>query len=418
MTRFLILPILAGLVAAAIAAFAIYAATLYAMPASLLVFDGSEAILIVISAGVITLAVSSYVMMLRFGLALMRRTEGLAAFEADMRRRIARLEADQAQGVETRLAINGTDRGNGLAVKRTFTAPADDLQDFPPEMPGSSNSDVTNKVIQFDPGARGRTSHLAQAISAGTGLTQTPEEGTIEAWFQPVISLPGRKTRYFEAIAYQTDGETKPTNRSDSGYGNGHAIEPARAGTAEIDQRMLEQSLKLLRELSRTGKHAGVIWRLHETTLKDSRAFAGLERILDANGALADRLVARIDYRDYASLDVIQIGRLHRLCEMGFALAIADCLDTAAAREAMQSGLFSIVIVDVGRIIANGGDERPIHRLIASEQGRRKVEIIARGVSDEQQAVALIDHDVLLAQGDFFSEPRPMRRTDGSAGSG
>jgi EAL domain-containing protein (putative c-di-GMP-specific phosphodiesterase class I) len=84
----------------------------------------------------------------------------------------------------------------------------------------------------------------------------------------------------------------------------------------------------------------------------------------------------------------------------------------------MQSGLFSIVIVDVGRIIANGGDERPIHRLIASEQGRRKVEIIARGVSDEQQAVALIDHDVLLAQGDFFSEPRPMRRTDGSAGSG
>jgi len=408
MIRFLALPILAGLVAAILTAIAIRY-----MPAELQVASGPNATLIIVTAGAVTLAIASYATFVRFGLAFLQRTEGLAAFEADMRRRIARLESGMEQGVETRMAVNAIGHARGHAANET---PAESKAGSVGAPQAGEPGSESDKVIQFDPAARGHGAHLPQARLIGARLAQALDRNQIEAWFQPIVSLPGRKTRFFEAVAYLTEapeGKAKHAAQSDEGSDIGRAIEPAYSSAPEIDRRMLLQSMRLLRELDRTGKHAGVIWRLHQTTLADTHAFAGIERILDANGALGGRLIARIDHRDYASLDAAQTDRLHRLREMGFTLAIGNCPDTRSAREAVKSNLFAIVIIDIARIVVDDGEERPIHRVVARGQGHPEVEIIASGVSDEQQAMALIDQDILLAQGDFFSEPRPMRRNGG-----
>ena len=399
MIRFFVLPILAAILAGALTAGVYFMMDPDAMAALTQGDAGPQVTLVAVAAGAIALAVASYVAAVRLGVTLMKRAQGLTAFEADIRRRISRIEA----GLE---ALDASGLTSGERVKAGGEARSGSYkQGIATAAQHGTAEGGAEKVILFDPATRARSAHLPQARLIGDKLAHALERNRIEAWFQPVVSLPGRKTRFFEAIAYLTD----EAEDGSPGAQPARAIEPAYSSAPEIDRRMLLQSLKLLRELDRTGKHAGVIWRLHETALGDAHAFAGIERILDANSALAEKLVARIDHRDFASLDPAQTDRLHRLRELGFPLAIGNCPDTAKARQAVRTSLFSIVVIDVSRIVASEGDERPIHRVIAGEKGQPAVEIIASGVGDEQQAMALIDQDVLLAQGDFFSEPRPMR---------
>ncbi|MEC9343920.1 MAG: EAL domain-containing protein [Pseudomonadota bacterium] len=405
MFRFLVLPILA-----AIAAIVLAATAYYLMPAGLRLMQNPLTLFVIAGVGAIVLALASYIAALRLGLKLLQRTQGLSTFESDIRRRLAAIEADIADLAQAREA----------APPPAAPAAANPV---PGRTRPPRNEQGSDTVLPFEPGARARGAHPPQARLVGARLAQALEKNAIEAWFQPIVSLPGRKTRFFEAVAYlveEPDEDEEEEEEGEAGEGRpegGRAIEPAYAAAPEIDRRMLLQSLKLLRELDRGDKHAGVIWRLHEAALGDGHAFAGIERILDANAALGGRLIVRIEHRDWVSLDAAQTDRLHRLREMGFTLAIANCPDIAKVREAVRSSLFVMVILDVGRIIADAGSEQPIHRKIAGEDGRPEVEIVSSGVEDELQAMALIDRDVLLAQGAFFSGPRPMRRAAGSKGA-
>ena len=159
MIRFLALPILAGLVAAILTAIAIRY-----MPAELQVASGPDATLIIVTAGAVTLAIASYATFVRFGLAFLQRTEGLAAFEADMRRRIARLENSMEQGVETRMAVNAIGHARGHAANET---PAESRAGSVGAPQAGEPGSESDKVIQFDPAARGHVAHLPQARLIG-----------------------------------------------------------------------------------------------------------------------------------------------------------------------------------------------------------------------------------------------------------
>lgn len=332
------------------------------------------------------LALANHVAATRLGARLNARLAGLDDFDADLRRRIGRLEATLA-----RLALEERPRPAEPRTPAEGNSPA----------PGEATGDA--KVIPFDPEARQRPARAPAARPAGARLAEALDSDAIQAWFQPVVTLPGRKTRFLEAVPYLAA----------EGGAAGRRIEPGYANDPEIDRRMLVQSLTLLRELDRAERALGVIWPVHAPLLADRAAFGAVERILETNSVFARQLIARIDHRDHAGLDAGQRDRLHRLRELGFTLALGNSPLPPGDSAVVASGLFGILFVDAARLVAGSlaaGAGRPALVPTGAE-----VEIIACGVTAEEQAMTLIDLDVLLAQGEFFSPPRPRRRPGAAA---
>lgn len=382
MLRYLLLPAIAALLAAAIVAAPFFVAIPYLPQPRLL-----DAVLFGAAIFFFVLALANHVAATRLAGRLRARLAGLDEFDADLRRRVGKLETVLAQLAldQARQPAAGpaAERREAGAATTVAEADADDA-----------------KIIRFDPDARQRPVP-STARPAGARLADALEHDAIQAWFQPVVTLPGRKTRFLEAIAYLAprDGDEAAPGRR---------IEPGYATDPEIDRSLLLQSLTLLRELDRAEKALGIIWPIHGTLLADVAAFTAVDRILEANSAFAGQLVARIDHRDYCGLDAGQIARLHRVRELGFAVALGRCPVPATNVEAVRSGLFSILFMDAARLIAAWLElDRPKSQAVAPPAG---VEIIACDVASEEQAMALIDQDILLAQGDFFSQPRPLRR--------
>jgi len=374
MARPLVIPLIAALVAGAIG----YSLASFAIP-GLPRLSPYEAALAGGLAFFLLLALASHAVNARLAARIEARLGGLDAFDSDLRKRVTRLEA----------------RIGEIAEAAPKAAPAGEPQ-AKVEEPASEGA----TVIPFE--ARGRGA--PQARLSGERLDQALGDDAIEAWFQPVVTLPGRKTRFFEA---------SPHLRGQAG-GKARRLDPGYAGAAEIDRRMLTQSLTLLRELDRAEKALGVIWQVHLPLLDDATAFSAVERMLEANRAFAGQLICRIDHRDHGRLDQAQADRLHRIRALGFEMALGNCPAPTARDAALESGLFSILMIDAARLVASRLDGAAAKSHTARGLGRGAAEIVASNVTGEEQAVALIDLDVMLAQGDFFSPPRPPRRQDES----
>lgn len=383
--NYLAFPVIAALVAAVIVSLSL----LVPVPAfeQLRLFDA-----IVAGAAIffVVLALAHHHAANRMAGRIRERLSGLDSFDADLRRRVARLEETVA-----RIALDGRTAASAGPAPDATAAPTN-----------GNATEADDNIIRFNRDARQRPEPQPSARPAGARLAEALEGNAIQAWFQPIVTLPGRKTRFLEASPYLVSGK-------DAGRDVARRIEPGYGNSPEVDRRMLLQSLTLLRELDRAERALGVIWPIHLPLLDDFAAFHSVERILETNSAFAQHLVARVDHRDFAGLNNEQTGRLHRIRELGFSLALGNCPVPATDVEPARSGLFKVLFMDAEKLIANWLE------IDAPKAGRSaaeiEAEIVASGVATEEQAMALIDQDILLAQGEFFSLPRPLRRS-GQAG--
>ncbi len=232
-------------------------------------------------------------------------------------------------------------------------------------------------------------------------LTQTQMEESVaangvSAWFQPVVSLPGRRASYLSSIPYlETDTGTPaaPEQWQKAALKNGLG--------AQIDRQMALHCIRAARELRRSDKKCGIIWHMGLALLRDEATFAEVEGLLKANRALGKSFVCLIDCSDYRQMTHAEVERLYQLAESGFRLGIGTSTDLTALSNALGSGLFSLACIDAA-VLANSGTS-------AIQNGNETLELVAMGVVDESTAIALIDHDITLAQGLLFAPARPLR---------
>ncbi len=235
-------------------------------------------------------------------------------------------------------------------------------------------------------------------------LEEAVGANAVSAWYQPVVSLPERKPKYLAGYPYL---ETETGTPAPPEQWHKAAL---RAGLgAQIDRQMALHSIRAARELRRGDKKCGMIWHMGLPLLRDASAFAEVEGLLKANRALGNSFVCQIECSEYRQLTHTEVEKLYHLRECGFRLGIGTSSDLSALSSALGSGLFSLACVQASVLASTGAS--------AIQNGSENIELVATGVTDEETAIELIDHDISLAQGTLFAPVRPLRNPQNAQGA-
>lgn len=237
-------------------------------------------------------------------------------------------------------------------------------------------------------------------------IRRSLEENRVDLYLQPVVSLPQRKVRFYEALSrLRADDGTLilPSQYI-------RVAEPAGLMSV-VDNVLLFRCIQVLRSWAQRNKDIGVFCNLSRDTLQDDGFFAQFIEFMQQNRELANLLIFEISQETFADCKPAENENLLGLAELGFTFSMDKVttldIDFAAAR-ARNVRYFK---VPVGLLLGDpdkGGAR--VHPADLKELlARFGLNLIAERIEEERDVVDLLDYNVDYGQGFLFGEPKPIR---------
>jgi len=232
------------------------------------------------------------------------------------------------------------------------------------------------------------------------------EENRVDLYLQPIVSLPQRKLRHYEALSRLRAED-------------GSIIMPAQymkvAGPvglmSVIDNLLLFRCVQIVRRLAQKNRGVGIFCNISGETLADAEFFPQFLDYMHHNRDLAAQIVFEFDQS--CVLNAGQKGEesLIYLSNLGFALSMDHVTSLALDFDRLKSLGFRYLKVRAETLTSGMAHAQAA---VAAEDlkallQRYGVNLIAERVEDEKAVVQLLDYSVDFAQGYLFGEPRPVR---------
>jgi cyclic-di-GMP phosphodiesterase TipF (flagellum assembly factor) len=232
------------------------------------------------------------------------------------------------------------------------------------------------------------------------------EENRVDLYLQPIVSLPQRKLRFYEALSRL---------RAEDGT----VIMPAQymkvaapAGLMSVvDNLLLFRCVQIVRRL--TGKHReiGVFCNISGDTLTDVEFFPQFLEYMHHNRDLGSHIVFEFAQDAVAKAGARGEENLAYLSSLGFALSM-DHVETLNVDFARLQKLGFRHIKVRAQMLTNGMSGA--NAMVGAEDlkkllARHGLNLIAERVEDEKTVVQLLDFGVDFSQGYLFGEPRAVR---------
>ena len=231
------------------------------------------------------------------------------------------------------------------------------------------------------------------------------EAGRIDLYLQPVVTLPQRKVRYYEALS-----RLKAENGDLVAAGDFIAYAEAGALMPKLDQLSALRCVQVVRRLLLKNRDIGLFCNLAGATLTDS-GFPKFLEFMEANRAIAPALVFEFTQSAVRAMGPIEHESMAVLAERGFRFSMDNLTDLRVdARELNERG-FRFVKAPAPLLFNRVGiASTDIHPADFSDLlGRFGIDLIAERIESETTVVDLLDYDVRFGQGFLFSPPRPVR---------
>ncbi|MDE2111874.1 MAG: EAL domain-containing protein [Alphaproteobacteria bacterium] len=324
-----------------------------------------------------------------------------AAFEKALVETRAKMD-EVTKAVEARASAQGKKIVSELQVLESL------MREFAGKISNKAKQEAVEEVR-----IERRTRDTAQTYLEGLGepelletIRASLEENRVDLYLQPIVSLPQRKLRFYEALSRLRAED-------------GSVIMPAQyikvaapAGLMSVvDNLLLFRCVQIVRKL--TQKHAGigVFCNISGDTLRDAEFFPQFLEYMHHNRDLSGRIV--FEFAQSAVLKAGQEGEanLNYLSGLGFALSM-DHVETLALDFAKLKGTgFKHLKVRAETLTRGMG---PAQSAVAAEDFKKLLErhgmnLIAEHVEEEKTVVQLLDYAVDYAQGYLFGEPRAVR---------
>ena len=236
-------------------------------------------------------------------------------------------------------------------------------------------------------------------------LRRAIDGGGIDLYLQPVVTLPQRKVRYYEALSRlkADNGDLVPAE---------DFLDYAEAGLLmpSLDHLSVTRCVQVVRRLLLKSRDVGVFCNVSSATLTDA-GFAKFLEFMEANRAIAPALVFEFTQSAVRAMGPIEHESLAALAERGYRFSIDNLTDLRVdARELNERG-FRFVKAPAGLLFNRVGlVSTDIHPADFSDLlGRFGIDLIADHIENESTVVDLLDYDVRFGQGILFSPPRPVR---------
>jgi cyclic-di-GMP phosphodiesterase TipF (flagellum assembly factor) len=231
------------------------------------------------------------------------------------------------------------------------------------------------------------------------------EGGRIDLYLQPIVTLPQRKVRYYEAMTRLRTGDGTLILPSDF---LAHAEKADLV--AKIDNMQLFRSVQVLRRLMLKNREIGLFCNVSMATLNDADVFRQFYDFLEANRALSSSLTLEFTQSALRNMGPIEQESLAGLIALGFRFSMDHVTDLRIGpRDVSELGV-RFVKVPAQLLLNKGAASADIHAADLSDLlGRHGISLIAERIETEAVVVDLLDYDVRYGQGFLFSAPRPVR---------
>jgi cyclic-di-GMP phosphodiesterase TipF (flagellum assembly factor) len=241
------------------------------------------------------------------------------------------------------------------------------------------------------------------------------EENRIDIYLQPMVTLPQRKVRFYEAVTRLRDDKDQMLAADDF-----IAVAESAGLIGRIDHMVMLRCVQVLRRLMVRNKEVGVFCNVAAATLGNPTAFAPCLDFLEANRALAPAFVLEFKQATFRNLGPVETEHLAALAQRGYRFSIDHVTDLRIEpRELADHGVRYIKVPASLLLDVRQSSTSDIHPSDLSDLlGRFGIDLIAERIEGERAVVDLLDYDVRFGQGFLFAPPRPLRPEGASATGG
>jgi cyclic-di-GMP phosphodiesterase TipF (flagellum assembly factor) len=232
------------------------------------------------------------------------------------------------------------------------------------------------------------------------------DDNRIDIYLQPVVTLPQRKVRYYEALARLRSEEGAIIAAGDFiDHAEGAGMMP------KIDYHLLFRCVQVTRRLQLRSRDVGLFCNVNASTLSDPSFFRQFLDFMDANRVLAPALMFEFTQSAYRTFGPLEHESLAALAERGFRFSMDHVGDLRLDPKELADRSFRFVKASAKLLLdtatSSRGGLRPAD--LADLLARSGIDLIAERIERENTVVDLLDCDVRFGQGFLFSAPRPVR---------
>jgi cyclic-di-GMP phosphodiesterase, flagellum assembly factor TipF len=285
------------------------------------------------------------------------------------------------------------------------------------ELPSPENAGnaTTTPVAKASDSAPNGSAHSRSSQQILAAVKSAVEENRIDIFLQPMVTLPQRKVRFYEAVTRLRDDRDQLLAADDF-----IGVAEAAGLIGRIDHIVMLKCIQVLRRLTIRNKDVGVFCNVAAATLGNAAAFAQCLDFLEANRALASSLVLEFKQSTFRNLGPVETEHLAALAQRGYRFSIDHVTDLRIEpRELADRGVRFVKAPAALLLDQRQTSSSDIHPSDLSDLlGRFGIDLIAERIEGERAVVDLLDYDVRFGQGFLFAPPRPLRAEGASATGG
>jgi cyclic-di-GMP phosphodiesterase TipF (flagellum assembly factor) len=245
-------------------------------------------------------------------------------------------------------------------------------------------------------------------------LRSAVDENRLDVYLQPMVTLPQRKVRFYEAVTRLRDERDQILAAEDF-----IGVAEASGLIGRVDHMVMLRCVQVLRRLMVRNKDVGVFCNMAAATLSNAEAFSQCLDFLEANRALAPSFILEFKQSMFRNLGPTETEHLAALAQRGYRFSMDHVTDLRIEpRELADRGVRYIKVPAALLLDPKQGAASDIHPTDLSDLlGRFGIDLIAERIEGERAVVDLLDYDVRFGQGFLFAPPRPVRPEGASGGS-
>jgi cyclic-di-GMP phosphodiesterase TipF (flagellum assembly factor) len=306
------------------------------------------------------------------------------------------------QIAETVAAHEAILQNEGVMPARTLAPKVDALT----QTPAQTAADAPLTLSESDAVTGARRFKGLSRESIGELIGKAADANRIDLYLQPIVTLPQRKVRFYEAMSRlrTEEGDIIPAGEFID-YAEDVGLMP------KIDNLLVFRCVQVTRRLQLKSRDVGLFCNISASTLTDANYFKQFLDFMDANRALAGAMMFEFTQQAYRNFGPIEHESLSALAERGFRYSMDHVTDLRMEPKELADRWFRFLKVPAKLLLNKAANaQSDIHpEDLADLLARSGIDLIAERIESENIVVDLLEYDVRFGQGFLFSPPRPVR---------
>ena len=263
-------------------------------------------------------------------------------------------------------------------------------------------------------GAAGRGRPDPRTAALLETVREALAENRVDLYLQPVVSLPQRRTVFYESFSRLRDADGRVLMPAEYL----RVAEPEGLVSA-IDNLLLFRCVQIVRRLAKTDRKIGIFCNISLASLGDEVFFPEFLEFLSQNKDLHAALIFELGQSAFGERGSLEARNMAKLADLGFRFSLDKVTDLDLDFADLSRADVKFVKITADLLLEQlvEIDGRSALRSLPDVQAtdyaaltrRYGVEVIAEKVETERQVIDVLELEIGYGQGHLFGEPRAIR---------